>query len=155
MLPFSSRTTAKVLYCRTKIRRYPAVTNSKETWCLHVSPAQNENNIFVYENMLMGKDNNYFWSLHLSYDIRSKSIPESERTEQIKNLISVLDNYEAQKKSNTTMKYACTQYLLFYELVLMLFLIPGHSQMAESKVISKGKNALSSMNIYQLSEIVQ
>lgn len=59
-----------------------------------------------------------------------------------------------QNKSKPAMKYACMQSVLFYKSVILLFLLPRHSHMAEDRATAQGKRLLKHKNLYTLAVIV-
>ena len=49
--------------------------------------------------------------------------------------ISIRDNCVAQNKSNATLKFEAFLSMIFYKLVLIIYLIPGHSHILPDRVV--------------------
>ena len=107
-----------------------------------------EHNVLVYDERLMGKDKDALCSLRLSYHIDQRNRFLAAGRTPPKVFISIRDNCVGQNKSNVTLKLECFLSLSFYEKVLIIYLLPGHSHMIADRVVAWAKKSLTVLNLY-------
>ena len=116
--------------------------------------SRKKSNVFLYDERCMGKDKDALCSLRLKFHLESIQ----ERRKAGRNpptcFISVRDNCVGQNKSNVTMMFDCWLSLCFYERVLVLYLIPGHSHMMADRVVAWVKGAIQHKDLFVPSELV-
>eukprot|EP01038_Epipyxis_sp_PR26KG_P018208 gene18208-25613_t len=110
--------------------------------------SRNEQNVFVYDERLMGKDKDALCSLRMAFHIKSRNKCLALGVVPPKVFISIRDNCVGQNKSNVTLKLECFLSMSFYERVLIIYLIPGHSHMLPDRVVSWVKKFLAQRNLY-------
>jgi hypothetical protein len=93
--------------------------------------SRNEHNVYLYDERLQGKDKDALCSLRMCHHILERQRCLRNNIDPPKYFVSIRDNCVGQNKSNHTFKLECLLSMLFYERVLIVFLIPGHSHMLE------------------------
>jgi hypothetical protein len=97
--------------------------------------------VLLYDERAQGKDANALCSLRMLHHL--SKIGLGARVS-----LSILDNCVGQNKSNSVMKFFSLLSLLFYEKVVLVYLIPGHSHMVADRVVAWCKNKVRGLNIY-------
>ena len=116
---------------------------------------RNEQEVFIYDERLMGKDKDALCSLRMSFHIEQRNRCLASGIEPPKVFISIRDNCVAQNKSNSTLKFEAFLSMTFYELVLIIYLIPGHSHMLPDRVVAWVKKSLKRLNLYSPHDIIK
>ena len=105
------------------------------------------NNIYFYDERAQGKDGNALCTLRIAYHLtKSESITVS---------LDILDNCVGQNKSNTTMMFCAMLSILFYETVVCIYLIPGHSHMVADRVVAWMKNSIRGKQVFHPDEFIK
>jgi hypothetical protein len=108
------------------------------------------NHTTYYDERAQDKGANALCNLRLAYHLNKKK----EECPPIISL-SILDNCVSQNKSNTVLKFAAFLSLCFYERVILLYLIPGHSHMIADCIVAWSKVAIRKLNLFVPQDIVQ
>lgn len=77
-----------------------------------------------------------------------------KRQDNPKVSISILDNCVGQNKSNIVFKFFCFLSLCFYEKVVLLYLIPGHSHMIADRVVAWSKGQIRGLDLFHPKDLV-
>jgi hypothetical protein len=111
----------------------------------------NCNNVLIYDERGQGKGVDTLCSLRLLFHLRLRQ----ERTDRSpKMLLLILDNCVGQNKSKVVFMFYALLSLLFYDKVVFLFLIPGHSHNQADRVVTWCRNKMCAQNLYTPSAIV-
>ena len=113
------------------------------------------NIVYLYNKRFLKKDGDSMCNLRLinhlnllqSYINQSSSLPHT--------YISVMDNCIGQNKSKTVLSFFSLLSLIFYERIILIYLLPGHSHMAADRVVSWIKKSLGRNNIYVLEQLIE
>ena len=105
------------------------------------------NNIYFYDERAQGKDGNALCNLRIAYHLTKSEITTVS--------LDILDNFVGQNKSNTTMMFCAMLSILFYETVVCIYLIPGHSHMVADRVVAWMKKSIRSKQIFHPDEFVK
>jgi hypothetical protein len=108
----------------------------------------NKHHVTLYDERCMGKGADALCSLRLAWHVRERKRLEADNGSPPKYFIGIYDNCVGQNKSNVTMKFAAYLSLVFYERVLLLFYLPGHSHMICDRVVGWCKRSIKGKNIY-------
>lgn len=114
----------------------------------------NENHILIYDERAQDKGADALCSLRLYYHLGQRD-RYKRSAKKPKFSVSILDNCVGQNKSNLVMKFNALLSLLFYEKVVLLYLISGHSHMIADRVVSMLKKSIYNRNIYHPSDIAK
>ena len=117
--------------------------------------SRGENNVILYDERTMGKDKDTLCSLRFKYHLESYQRCLREGRTQPELYISIRDNCVGQNKSNVTLQFDSFMAQSFYERVMVIYLIPGHSHMLPDRVVAWAKRALYKKNIYLPYDIVK
>ena len=117
--------------------------------------SRRENNVLLYDERLMGKDKDALCSLRMTFHIQQRNRCLAAGVTPPKVFIAIRDNCVGQNKSNITLKLKSFFAMSFYEKVLIIYLIPGHSHMIADRVVAWAKKALSHLNLYSPQDIVE
>jgi len=113
-----------------------------------------EHNVVIYDERLMGKDRDALCSLRMAQHIAERNRCLENDIVPPKYSIRIRDNCVGQNKSNAVLKLECFLSMSFYERVLVIYLIPGHSHMLPDRVVSWVKKTLNIRNVYSPEEII-
>jgi hypothetical protein len=108
------------------------------------------NYIRYYDERAQDKGADALCSMRLLYhlrDIKQDNPPSVS--------ISILDNCVGQNKSNCVLKFAAFLSLCFYQKMVLLYLIFGHSHMIADIVVAWTKGAIRKRNLFTPGKIVQ
>jgi hypothetical protein len=99
----------------------------------------NRNNVLIYDEHGQGKGANALCSHRLLFHLRFRQ----ERADRLpKMLLLILDNCVGQNKSKVVFMFYALLSLLFYDKVVFLFLIPGHSHNQADRVVAWCRNKM-------------
>jgi hypothetical protein len=117
---------------------------------------RNEHNVFLYDERAMGKGKDALCSLRIAFHLKHRNRCLAEGVPLPRFFIGVYDNCVGQNKSNITLKFASFLTLSgFYERVLLIYFIPGHSHMVADRVVAWVKRSLGKENIFLPSDIIE
>lgn len=102
----------------------------------------------------MGKDKDALCSLRMCHHINERNRCLQNNITPPRHFISIRDNCVCQNKSNITLKFECFLSMTFYERVLLIFLIPGHSHMVADRIVSWVKRSLHVQNLFSPQQII-
>ena len=92
-----------------------------------------ENHVYFYDERGQGKGADALCSLRLRYHLRK--VEQYSKTGTLPKLcMSLLDNCVGQNKSQNVMMFASLS-LLFYETVVFMYFLPGHTHMHPDRVV--------------------
>ena len=114
-----------------------------------------ENKIMPYNERTMSKDKNALCSLRLKYHVKKFQRCLREGRNQLEIYISIRDKCVGQNKSNVTLQFDWIMSLSFYKIVMVIYLIPGHSHMLPDRVMAWVKISLYRKNLYHPDDIVK
>jgi hypothetical protein len=107
----------------------------------------NVNNVWLFDERAQDKGADCMCSLRMRYHLRQLDRYKlCNKRPSVS--VSVLDNCVGQNKSNITMKFNAMLSLLFYDKVVLLYLISGHSHMIADRVVAWIKGSLKNGNYY-------
>lgn len=115
---------------------------------------RHQHNVYLYDERLMGKDKNALCSLRMCHHINERNRCLQNGIQPPRHFISIRDKCVGQNKSNITLKFECFLSMSFYERVLLIFLIPGHSHMVADRIVSWVKRSLNVQNLYAPHQII-
>jgi len=111
----------------------------------------NRNNVLIYDERGQGKGVDALCSLRLFFHLR---LHKKRADRSPKMLLLIFDNYVGQNKSKVVFMFYALLFLLFYDKVALLFLIPGHSHNQADRVVAWCRNKMRAQNLYTPSAIV-
>ena len=111
------------------------------------------NNVYLYDERHRGKGADALCSLRIRYHLRKLEY-YSKIGKRPKLCMSLLDNCVGQNKSQIVMMFASLLSLLFYETVVFMYFIPGHTHMHPDRVVGWCKQVIRGLNLYTLTQIV-
>ena len=131
--------------------------NSNLTVNLYVQDdiSRNENKVTLYNERTMGKDKDALCSLRLKYHMESMKRCQEEGRVQPHVYISIRDNCVGQNKSNVTLQFDLFMSMSFYERVMVIYLIPGHSHMIADRVVAWVKRSINRVKIYTPDDLLK
>jgi hypothetical protein len=110
--------------------------------------------VTLYDERCMGKGKDALCSLRLAWHHRERKRWLEEKGHPPSVFVGLYDNCSAQNKSNPTMKLACYLSLSFYEKVLLLYFIPGHTHMVCDRVVGWCKRSIKGKDIFNPTALV-
>ena len=103
------------------------------------------NYVQFYDERGQDKCGDALCSLRLRYHLMQISGHEERPTMSL----SIKDNCVGQNKSNITFQFSALKSLIFYECVVSLFLIPGHSHNIADRVVAWNRRKCRGKNVYE------
>lgn len=111
-------------------------------------------NVLIYDERGQGKGADALCSLRLMYHIRLCRFHRQRGSIPPKISLLILDNYVDQNKSKLMFMFYALLSLLFYDKVVIHYLIPGHSHNSADRVVACCQNTMRSVNLYNPDAIV-
>ena len=110
--------------------------------------------VIFYDERAQGKDANALCSLRFVYHVRKFQACRQQGRTPPKILVLVLDNCVGQNKSQVVMQFFALLSILFYEKVVCIYLIPGHSHNTADRIVAWCRNAMKGKNFFTPMAIV-
>jgi hypothetical protein len=103
----------------------------------------NRNNVLIYDEHGQGKGTDALYSLRLLFHLRL----HQERADRLPKMLLLIDNCVGQNKSKVVFMFYALLSLLFYDKVVLLFLIPSHSHNQVDRVVAWCRNKMRAQNL--------
>ena len=105
------------------------------------------NHALLYDERHQGKGCDAVCSLRMRHHLKTKDQMIAKGvTPQL--CLTLLDNCCGQNKSNAVMQFFCMLSVIFYPVVAVVYLIPGHSHMICDRVVAWAKASIKGKNIF-------
>ena len=110
--------------------------------------------VILYNERAQGKDADALCSLSFMYYVNKFKAFRQRGQTPPKILVAVLNNCVGHNKSQVVMQFFALLSILFYEKVVVIYLIPGHSHNTADRIIAWCRNAMKGKNFFTPMPIV-